>query len=66
MEKLPEWAPRGRKHKVRRLYETNAQALIDDESMDEVVGRRGRRDQGKTGVGGQRRMLNVDARGPRS
>jgi hypothetical protein len=33
---LPRWAPRVEKHKIRRLYETDALGITDDELIDEV------------------------------
>lgn len=33
---LPTWAPRVPQHKIRRLYELDAQSIVDDELIDEV------------------------------
>ncbi len=34
--RLPTWAPRVPKHKIRRLYELDAQGIIDDDLIDDV------------------------------
>lgn len=33
---LPQWAPRVKQHRIRRLYETDARGICDEELIDEV------------------------------
>ena len=36
IDALPRWAPRVPQDKVRRLYETDARGIYDDELIDDV------------------------------